>query len=78
MKTIDLTINVPEERVITVKLPDDVRLGEHHVVMVIDQNGPEAAQRRLFSLEGLWAGGPDVSPEDLAEARREMWRKFYE
>ena len=78
MKTIDLTINVPEERVITVKLPEDISTGEHHAVMVIDQNGSEATPRPLFSFEGLWAGGPDVSPEDIAQARREMWRKFYE
>ena len=34
-------------------------------------------QRPLKSLEGLWAGqGVDVSEEDIAELRREMWAKF--
>ena len=41
MKTLDLTINVPEGRVITVKLPEDISPGEHRVVMVIDQTSPE-------------------------------------
>ena len=77
-KKIDLIVNVPKERVITMKLPEDVSIGEHHVVMVIDQNGAEAAHQPLFSLEGLWAGGPDISAEVIAKARQEMWRKFDE
>ena len=33
--------------------------------------------RRRRSLKGLWAGlGAKVSPEDIAEARREMWGRF--
>ena len=33
--------------------------------------------RRRRSLKGLWAGlGAEVSPEDIAEARREMWGSF--
>ena len=78
MKTIDLTVNVPEGRVITVKLPEDISPGEHRVVMVIDEHAAGTNRRPLFSTEGIWAGGPDISPEDIAEARREMWRKFYE
>lgn len=78
MKTIDLTINVPEERVITLKLPEDISPGEHRVVMVIDDQPAGRNGRTLFSTEGILAGGPDISPEDIAEARREMWRKFYE
>ena len=31
----------------------------------------------LIDPEGLWANqGSDVSPEDLAEARREMWGRI--
>ena len=33
--------------------------------------------RRRRSLKGLWADlGAEVSPEDIAEARREMWGNF--
>jgi hypothetical protein len=33
--------------------------------------------RRRRSLKGLWADvGAEVSPEDIAEARREMWGGF--
>jgi len=73
----DLIINVPEDRVITVKLPEDVSIGEHHVVMVIDQDGAQSPDQPLFSFDGLWAGTPDVSTNDIANARREMWRKLY-
>ena len=76
MKKLDLTVNVPKERVITLKLPDDVSPGEHRVVVVIDQSFPDKLPVPSFSLEGLWAGGLDISPEAIAEARKEMWRKF--
>ncbi|MFN0101117.1 MAG: hypothetical protein ACKV2U_03385 [Bryobacteraceae bacterium] len=33
--------------------------------------------RPLEILEGLWVGqGVDISEEDIAELRREMWAKF--
>jgi hypothetical protein len=36
-----------------------------------------AAPRCRRSLKGLWADlGTEVSPEDIAEARREMWGGF--
>jgi hypothetical protein len=36
-----------------------------------DRKGP------LYNPEGLWAGqGEDISPEDLAEARKVMWGKY--
>jgi hypothetical protein len=34
-----------------------------------------ARPRKLHDLEGLWQGF-DVSPEDVEEARREMWGRF--
>lgn len=34
-------------------------------------------QQSLFNPEGLWAGqSVDVSAEDIAEARAEMWGKY--
>ena len=38
------------------------------------KSGPRCPRR---SLKGLWADlGVQISPEDLAEARREMWGGF--
>lgn len=37
----------------------------------------EPQEESLFNPEGLWSeAGTDVSAEDIAEARREMWAKF--
>jgi len=39
------------------------------------KTGPSPQRRR--SLKGLWSDlGAEVSPEDIAEARREMWGGF--
>ena len=36
-----------------------------------------APEPRRRSLKGLWAGlGAQISPEDISEARREMWGGF--
>jgi hypothetical protein len=40
-------------------------------------NPVPAPELPLRSLEGLWAGrAPDISEEDIAELRREMWGSF--
>jgi hypothetical protein len=38
----------------------------------------EPASRRIVKLGGLWAGTPEITEEDIAEARREMWGHFGE
>lgn len=78
MKAIATTIQVSSERLVTLKLPDDISPGEHHVVVVIDEPAVSATlSGPLLDPEGLWADqGTDISPEDIAEARKEMWAKF--
>jgi hypothetical protein len=40
------------------------------------ENKPQPSRRRR-SLKGLWADlGAEISPEDIAEVRREMWGGF--
>jgi hypothetical protein len=40
------------------------------------ENKPQPPPRRR-SLKGLWADlGAEISPEDIAEVRREMWGGF--
>jgi len=44
------------------------------VESLAEKNGP---QKPLRSLRGLWADlGIDITEEDIAEARREMWGSF--
>jgi hypothetical protein len=33
---------------------------------------------RIIKLGGLWAGSPEITTEDIAEIRREMWAGFGE
>ena len=56
----------------------DIPPGEHHVVMVIDDRPVAATHNKsLFNPEGLWADqGTDISPDDINQARKEMWGKF--
>ncbi len=35
-------------------------------------------QAGIIKLGGLWAGSPEITPEDIAEVRREMWANFGE
>ena len=35
-------------------------------------------QKRIVKLGGLWKDQPEITDEDIAEARREMWSKFGE
>lgn len=33
----------------------------------------EGPRRKIVKLEGLWKDSPEITEEDIAEARREMW-----
>ncbi len=83
MKTIETDLLVAPDRtaVIRLKLPNDVSTGRHRAKIVVDPDEPSAATDAvlpaLFNPEGLWAGqGTDVSDDDLAIARTEMWGKL--
>lgn len=77
MKTMDITVQVPPGRVVTVKLPDDVEPGAHRLRVTIDDPSPAVHETRLVDPAGLWAGsGKDITREEIDEARREMWRKW--
>jgi hypothetical protein len=56
------------------KLPVDKQKEVLDFVESLERKAGEHRSRR--SLKGLWADlGVDISPEDIAEARREMWEK---
>ena len=57
------------------KLPVDK---QKEVLAFVESLEKKADHRRCRrSLKGLWADlGVDISPEDIAEARREMWGGF--
>ena len=50
---------------------------QKEVLDFVERLQKKATSPRCRSLTGLWAGlGEEVSPEDIAEARREMWGGF--
>ena len=54
------------------KLPADKQKEVLDFVETLEKKAGATCRRR--SLKGLWADlGVEVSPEDIAEARREMW-----
>jgi hypothetical protein len=79
-KTFDTEIMVGLDRtaVIRLTMPGDVSTGLHRATIVFDPVEKQAdALPVLFNPEGLWAGqGTDVSDEELAAARSEMWGKL--
>jgi hypothetical protein len=57
------------------KLPVDKQKEVLAFVESLEKKAGQCQSRR--SLRGLWADlGVDISPEDIAEARREMWGGF--
>ena len=57
------------------KLPVEKQKEVLDFVEMLQKKSTSPGRRR--SLKGLWAGlGAEVSPEDIAEARREMWGGF--
>jgi hypothetical protein len=52
---------------------------QQEVLDFVESLSAEHSPERLIDPKGLWAGrGCDISQEELAEARREMWSKFYD
>jgi hypothetical protein len=56
------------------KLPVDK---QKEVLAFLESLEKQAGHRHRRSLKDLWADlGVDISPEDIAEARREIWGGF--
>jgi hypothetical protein len=56
------------------KLPPEK---QQEVLEFVKSLGTNGAAKPLRSAEGLWADlGIDITEEDIAEARREMWGNF--
>ena len=66
------------EQVVIQKLRALPRDKQQEVLDFVESLERKKAKKRPFrSLHGLWAGmGMDITEEDIAEARREMWGNF--
>ncbi len=48
-------------------------------VTILQNRAKQApSQPNIIKLGGLWAGSPEITTEDLAETRHEMWAGFGE
>jgi len=58
--------------------PESLRLLGEFVAFLRSRVKQPASQERIVKLGGLWAGTPEITEEDIAEARHEMWGRFGE
>lgn len=58
--------------------PDSLRLLRDFVAFLRSRGAQPVPQERVVKLGGLWAGTPEITEEDITEARREMWASFGE
>ena len=79
MKIITLTVDIPEDREVTIKLPPDVPVGTAEVTVVAGPSEPPK-HRTLGDLlgsgfAGSWVDRDDItdSVEYAAELRRRAW-----
>lgn len=57
--------------------PESLRLLRDFIAFLRSRSGRDVPQeKRIVKLGGLWAGTPEITEEDIAEARREMWGNF--
>ncbi|QTA88276.1 hypothetical protein [Desulfonema magnum] len=57
---------------------DSLRLLAEFTTFLQSKFGRANTQRQIVRLGGLWADTPEITAEDIAEARHEMWGKFGE
>jgi hypothetical protein len=66
------------EEIVVEKLRNLPAEKQQEVLQFVDSlEGNTEERKPLRSLEGLWAGmGFEITEEDIAEARKEMWGNF--
>jgi len=83
MKAVEITATVEPDGKLTATLPVRLTPGPYRVLIKVEETQSRPSQESVASkppLEnpyGLWAGlSIDVTREDIAEARKEMWGRF--
>ena len=73
LHTLTYELDLPQNRTIQLKLPDTIKLGKHHIVLVIDEqedSQPDNFQQLLNSTQGLWQKGDGLAYQN---ALRNEW-----
>ena len=74
MKTIQTNVYIKQRGLLILDIPEDIPLGEHKVVVVIDE---ETGPTKKKSLLGLWKEyGRAPGSKEIDEMRKEVWGNF--
>jgi hypothetical protein len=74
MKTIQTYAYIKQQGRLILDIPEDIPLGEHKVVLVIDE---KAETEKKKSLLGLWKEyGKAPGSKEIDEMRKEVWENF--
>lgn len=77
MYSVTLQCEIPEERTLTVKLPDTIQPGTHEVVVIVDEaeaRSSRMARGGLMRFAGAIPGLVDVDGLATQRAMREEWQ----
>lgn len=63
LHTLTYELDLPQSRTIQLKLPDTIKTGKHHIVLVIDEKEDQTDdfQQLLNATKGLWQQGDGLA-----------------
>ncbi|MDP3839041.1 MAG: hypothetical protein Q8Q54_08995 [Methylococcales bacterium] len=72
LHTLTYELDLPQSRTIQLKLPDTIKTGKHHIVLVIDEKEDQTDdfQQLLNATKGLWQQGDGLAYQ---QALRNEW-----
>lgn len=72
LHTLTYELELPQNRMIQLKLPDTIKIGKHQVVLVIDEKEEQTDdfQNLLTATKGLWQQGDGLVYQ---QALRSEW-----
>jgi hypothetical protein len=74
MKTIQTNAHIKQPGRLILDIPEDIPLGKHKIVVVIDE---KTEPEKKKSLLGLWKEyGCSPGSEEIEEMRKEVWGNF--
>lgn len=78
MLTLNVDYEVLPDRLVTIKLPDEVRLGRHQLVIVLDENEAdksitETPAKNLMQFAGVITAFNDVDGLEYQKKVRSEW-----
>jgi len=73
LHTLTYELDLPQDRTIQIKLPDSIKIGKHHIVLVIDEKEDKIIddfQQLLNATKGIWQHGDGLAYQ---QALRSEW-----